>query len=424
MGTTVIVDACRTPRGSARKPLQGELSGVHPQELAATCLRAIDARNPNFDPETVDDVYLGAVLMRRAVEIDGRLKYGGGENDQCVARWAVLQAGWPDHIPGVSVNRFCGSGLQAIMFGHGMVASGQEDVVVAGGVESMSRNPMMLMTDDDPDMFNTLCGFNHDIVEKIHPVPQGISADLIATREGFSREELDAFALNSQRKAAHAIQAGHFSKGIVPVVDKEGKVILDHDENPRPETTAEKLAELKPAFEQMGAMLDQFALNRYPDVERIQHLHTAGNSSGICDGAAVALLMDEAVAKDRGVSSRAKIVSSAARGDEPLIMLTAPAIAAQHALDRAGMKASDIDLWEINEAFATVPMQTIRRLAIDPAKVNVDGGAIALGHPLGATGAMLLGTALDALEREDKETALITLCTGGGMAVATIISRA
>jgi len=423
MANAVVIDACRTPRGEARRALQGTLSGVHPQELIATCLRALVDRNPGFDPADVEDVYMGAVQMRRAVNVDGQLKYGGGEQDQCVARLSVLAADWPEHIPGVMLNRFCGSGLQAITFGHAMVVADQQSVVVGGGVESMSRNPMYLPTDDDPDLTGLLTAYNPDLFQKHPLVPQGISADLIATREGFSRKDVDQFALESQQKAKVAADEARFDRGIVPVKDANGTVILDHDEHPRPDSTLEVLGNLKPAFAPLGPMYDKYALERYPEVKEINHVHTAGNSSGIVDGAAVALVMSEQKAKEAGLKPRCRILATASVGDEPVIMLTGPVRASKNVLKKAGMTVGDIDLFEINEAFATVPLLVIRELGIDRTKVNVNGGAIALGHPLGGTGAVLFGTALDELERQDLSRALITLCTGGGMAVAAIIER-
>ena len=425
MGNTVIVDACRTPRGQGRRALQGELSGVHPQELIATCLRALDERNPNFDPAMVEDVCMGAVMSFRAVEIDGTLKPKGSENNCDIARWGVLVAGWPEHVPGVTLHRHCGSGLQTINFAHGMIASGQQEVVVAGGVESMSRNPIVGLRDpEEPNPFRDYYGYNDELPGKFHLVPQGVSADALATLEGFTREETDQFGFWSQQKCKVALEEGRFDgRGMVPVKDKEGNVILDHEAYPRPDTTLEKLAELKPAFEKMGAFFDHEALAAYPELERVNHVHTPGTSSGLVDAAAAALLMDERKAKELGVGIRARIRGTAVTAGEPMIMLTQPGPAALKALEKAGMTVADIDLFEINEAFAAVPMKTMRDLDIDPAKVNVNGGAIALGHPIGGTGAVLFSTALDEIERQDLNTALIVLCTGGSMAVATIIER-
>ncbi len=415
MADIYIYDAVRTPRGRGRAPRGekpgGVFSGVHPQELLAQTLNRL-ADKSGLDKALVDDVVIGCVTQV-------------GEQGACVARNAVLAAGWPQEVSGTTVNRFCGSGTQAINFAAMGIGSGMQDCVVAGGVESMSRVPL------GSDCDNQLDGKNMLLRKKITMVPQGISADLIATLEGFSREELDAFALQSQQKAAVAISEGRFDKSLFMVVDSEGKNITDKDEHPRPESTAESLGGIRIAFEKMGAMavgpngetFDDFAIKAYPEAKAVQHMHTGGNSSGIVDGACVVLLGSKEFGEKAGLKPRAKIRAAATIGAEPVIMLTAPAPASQKALDKAGMSVSDIDLWEINEAFATVPLQTIRKLGIDPERVNVNGGAIAMGHPLGATGAMLLNTALDELERTGKSTALTTLCIGGGMGIATIIER-
>ncbi|HUH04336.1 MAG TPA: acetyl-CoA C-acetyltransferase [Kofleriaceae bacterium] len=408
MSDVFIYGSVRTPRGRG-KANKGALSGLHPQELLAQALNQLVGRG--LDPALVDDVTIGCVTQVK-------------EQGACIARNAVIAAGWPDDVTGNTVNRFCGSGLQAVNFAAMGVASGFQDAAIGGGVESMSRVPM----GSDGAMID---GLNMRLRERVAMVPQGISADLIATLEGFTRDDLDAFAAESQRKAAVAIEEGRFAGSLFPVVAEDGSVALDRDEHPRPDTTRESLGQLKPAFEQMGAApmgpggktLDQVALDRYPDAGTIQHVHTAGNSSGIVDGAAVVLVGSKEWGQKAGLTPRARIRSMATAGAEPVIMLTAPAPASQRALEKAGMSVGDIDLWEINEAFAVVPLQTIRKLGIDPTRVNVNGGAIALGHPLGATGAMLLGTALDELERAKKSTALITLCIGGGMGIATIIER-
>ncbi len=408
--TAYIIDAARTPRGRGKKD-KGALSGVHPQELLAQTLNALIAKT-GLDAALVDDVVVGCVSQAQ-------------EQGACIARNAILAADWPETVSGVTLNRFCGSGLQAVNFAAMGVMSGQQDLVVGGGVESMSRVPMGADG-------GGIDGNNLHLRKKVFQVPQGISADLIATLEGFTRADADAFALESQKKAAIAIEENRFAKALFAVKHPEtGAVLLDKDEYPRRDTTAEGLAELKASFVQMGAMpvgpkgetLDQLALLRYPQVKAIEHVHTAGNSSGIVDGAAAVLLASERAVKAHGLKPRAKIRSVATIGAEPIIMLTAPTPASQKALKMAGMEAKDIDLWEINEAFATVPLQTIRNLGIDPAKVNVNGGAIALGHPLGATGAVLLQTAVDELERRGLATALITLCIGGGMGIATVIER-
>jgi acetyl-CoA C-acetyltransferase len=409
MADAFILDAVRTPRGRGRAG-KGALSGIHPQELLAQTLGAL-ARRGSFEPSEVEDVIVGCVSQVK-------------EQGANLARNAVLAADWPEVVTGVTLNRFCGSGLQACNFAALGVMSGQQELVVGGGVESMSRVPM----GSDEGMMD---GLNLSLRKKLYQVPQGISADLIATIDGMTREDVDRFALASQTRAAAAIAERRFDKSLVPVVDAEGKVVLDRDEHPRPDTTLEGLAALEPAFVKLGAApagpngetLDALALMRYPDVKEIRHVHHAGNSSGIVDGAAAVLFASEAYVKRTGAKPRARVRSVATLGAEPVIMLTAPAPVSERALKKAGMKASDIDLWEINEAFAAVVLNTIRRLELDPERVNVNGGAIALGHPLGATGAMLLGTALDELERRDKATALITLCIGGGMGVATVLER-
>ncbi len=409
MRDVFIFDAIRTPRGRG-KAGKGALSGVHPQELFAQTLNRL-AEKSRLDKSLVEDVVVGCVTQVK-------------EQGACIARNAVLAAGWPDTVTGSTVNRFCGSGLTAVNFAAMGVASGFQECAIGGGVESMSRVPM----GSDGAMID---GLNLKMRKKIAMVPQGISADLIATLEGFTREDVDRFALDSQKKAARAIEENRFARSLFTVVDDDGKPLTDKDEHPRPDTTLEGLAQLGAAFEQLGAMamgpngetLDQVALARYPQAKKIQHVHTAGNSSGIVDGACAVLLGSADFAKKNGIKPRARIRSMATAGAEPVIMLTAPTAASQRALEMAGMQARDISLWEINEAFAVVPMQTTRNLGIDPARVNVNGGAIALGHPLGGTGAILLNTALDELERSNQSTALITLCIGGGMAVATIIER-
>ncbi len=405
-----IIDASRTPRGRGKKD-KGALSSVHPQELLAQTLNNL-AEKAGFEKKDVDDVVAGTVTQ-------------AGEQGACVARNSVLAADWPIEVTGVSLNRFCGSGLQAVNFAALGVMSGQQKLVVGGGVESMSR---VAMGSDGAG----IDGNNLHLRKKHFQVPQGISADLIATLEGFSRDDCDAFAVSSQKKAAEAIEKGWFSKAMFAVKDPEsGEVLLERDEHPRPDTTVEGLGQLKASFEKFGAMpigpngetMDQIALARYPEAKEIRHVHSAGNSSGIVDGAAAVALASGDYIQAHGLKARAKIRMTATAGADPIIMLTAPTPASQKALKQAGMTVDDIDLWEINEAFATVPLQTMKNLNIDPAKVNVAGGAIALGHPLGATGAILLQTAMDELERRDLNTALITLCIGGGMGIATIIER-
>ncbi len=409
MGNAYIIDAVRTPRGRG-KAGKGALSGFHPQELLAQTLNAL-ARRSNLVREDVEDVVAGCVSQAK-------------EQGACIARNSVLAAGWPDIVTGVSLNRFCGSGLQAVNFAAMGIMAGQQELVVGGGVESMSRVPM---GSDDA----MLDGNNLKLRKKLFQVPQGISADLIATLDGVTREQVDQFAVESQQKAGRAISEKRLAKGMFPVVNDDGSVALAEDEHPRPTTTLESLAKLEPSFAMMGQMamgpdgqtLDEVAMHRYPEVKAIHHVHHAGNSSGIVDGAAAVLLASEAYVKRSGLKPRGRVVAMATAGAEPVIMLTAPTPASERALAKAGLKAKDIDLWEINEAFAVVPLQTIRRLELDPAKVNVNGGAIAFGHPLGATGACLLGTALDELERTNQKRALITLCIGGGMGIATIIER-
>ena len=410
MGEAWIVDAVRTPRGKGKKDTGG-LSGIHPQELLAQCLNALQARN-GFDPRDVEDMIAGCVS-----EV----------NDQagCIARNAVLAAGWdPKTASGVTLNRFCGSGQQAVNFAALGVMAGQQDLVIGGGVESMSRVPMGAAG-------GGLDGNNPHLVE-MHPlVPQGISADLIATLEGFGRADLDRFAAESQRRCEVAQKEGRFAKSLVPVRDLSGKLVLARDEHPRAGSTAEGLAKLEPSFAGLGQYkpageartLDERALSRYTQLSAIQHHHHAGNSSGIVDGAAAVLVASPAYAKAHGLRPRARFVAMATAADEPIIMLTAPTPATERCLAKAKMKLSDVDLIEINEAFAAIPLKVMKDLGIDRAQVNVNGGAIALGHPLGATGAMLLGTVLDELERQDKTTGLVTMCIGGGMGIATLIER-
>ena len=358
----------------------------------------------DLDTSQVDDVLLGCVTP---------VKEQGGN----IARTAPLYAGWDLDLPGAQLNRFCASGLEAVNLAAMKVRSGWEELVVAGGIESMSRIPM---GSDGGAMWD-----DYEVMAQLDIVPQGISADLIASLEGFTRQDVDAFALRSQQRAAVAQQNGYF-KSIVPVRAADGRVLLDCDEHARPDATLEGLGALKPAFVNLGAMgFDAVALRKYPQLTEINHVHTAGNSSGIVDGAALVLVGSKEKGAALGLRPRARVVSAALLGDEPTIMLTAPAPASQRALKKAGMAVSDIDLFEINEAFASVVLKFIREMGLPdgPERVNVNGGAIALGHPLGATGAMILGTALDELERRDLNTALITLCAGGGMGIATIIER-
>ncbi len=406
-----IIDAVRTPRGRGKKD-KGALSGIHPQELLAQTLNQLGERT-GIERADIEDVVVGCVSQAE-------------EQGANVARNAVLAAGWPQEVTGVTLNRFCGSGCQAINFAAAGVMSGQQELAVGGGVESMSRVPM------GSDR-GGLDGHNLHLRGKVFQVPQGISADLIATLEGFSREDVDRFALASQKRAQAAQEGGYFDKSLFPVRDPAtGEVVLERDEHPRAGTTLEALADLDPVFVKLGATvpngdgktIDEIALARYPAAGgHIDHVHTAGNSSGIVDGAAAVLVASDDYARAHGLTPRARVRAMATAGAEPLIMLTAPTPASKRALAKAGMEVSDIDLWEINEAFATVPLQTMRNLGIDHTRVNVNGGAIALGHPLGATGAALMGTLLDELERRDLSTGLVTLCIGGGMGIATIIER-
>jgi acetyl-CoA C-acetyltransferase len=407
MADVFIYDALRTPRGRGKK---GGLNNIHPQELLAQTLNHM-AERKKLDKSLVDDLAVGCVTQVK-------------EQGACIARLALIAAQWPEDVTGFTINRFCGSGLEAVNSIASKIGAGFIDAGVGGGVESMSRVPM----GSDEAMLD---GLNENLRKRLYLVPQGISADLIATREGFTREDVDKFALASQQKAARAIEGKHFQSSLFTVKNTDGSPALDRDEHPRADTTMEGLAGLKQAFVQMGAMpvgpngetLDQLALQRYPDTTSINHVHTGGNSSGIVDGAAAVLMGSAEWGKKAGLKPRARIRSMATAGAEPVIMLTAPAPASEKALKRAGMSVKDIDLWEINEAFAVVPLQTARKLGIDMDRINVNGGAIALGHPLGATGAILLGTALDELERANKSTALITLCIGGGMGIATVIER-
>jgi acetyl-CoA C-acetyltransferase len=410
MGEAWIIDAVRTPRGRGKRET-GALAGVHPQELLAQVLNAVVART-GIDAKDVEDVVAGCVT-------------GAGEQGACIARMAVLAAGWdPRAATGVTLNRFCGSGQQAVNFAALGIMAGQQDLVIGGGVESMSRQPM-------GSDGSGIDGHNRHLRE-LHPlVPQGISADLIATLEGFSREDVDRFALHSQERCAVAQKEGRFERSLVPVRDLAGEVVLDRDEHPRAGTTLEGLAKLPASFEQLGSYVqkgdslsfDAKARSRYPQVTEIRHVHHAGNSSGVVDGASAVLLASPRYAKAHGLKPRARVVQTATAADEPILMLTAPTPATRRCLEKAGMTVHDIDLVEINEAFAAIPLKVTRDLGLDPERVNVNGGAIALGHPLGATGGMLIGTLLDELERRDLETGLVTMCIGGGMGITTILER-
>jgi len=401
MTDAFILDAVRTPRGRGRP--DGSLHSITPIQLASQTLAALQQRT-SLDTAHVDDVILGCVTPV-------------GEQGADIARIATLMAGYAESVPGKQLNRFCASGLEAVNTAAAQIMSGQSDLVVGGGVEHMSRCTM--------GMDGGAWAIDPAVAWPLHFVPQGVSADLIATLEGFTREQVDAYAVESQRRAAFAQQSGYFDRSIVPVKDVIGEVALARDEYLRPGTTMADLAKLKPAFTQMGedGGFDAVALMRYPQVEAINHVHTAGNSSGIVDGAAAVLVGSKKAARKAGLTPRARIRAFASIGSEPTIMLTGPAGSARKALKRAGMKPQDIDLWEINEAFAAVVLRFVRDLDLSLDNVNVNGGAIALGHPLGATGAVILGMVLDELERRALSTALVTLCVGGGMGTATIIER-
>ena len=401
MTDAFIYDHVRTPRGRGRP--DGGLHEVTPLSLASQVLSALRDRG-GLDTGLVDDVVLGCVSPI-------------GEQGANIARVAALQAGFATSVPGTQLNRFCASGLEAVNVAAAQVMSGQSDLAIGGGVESMSRVP--IGADGGAWPIDPAVAFPR------YFVPQGISADLIATLDGYSREDLDAYALESQRRAAQAWANGWFARSIAPVRDVIGQVLLDRDEYPRPGTTMADLAGLKPAFAGPGEQggFDAVAMQKYPQVEAIRHVHTAGNSSGIVDGAAAVLVGSRKMARKLGLAPRARIRAFASIGSEPTIMLTGPAAASRKALKRARMSAADIGLWEINEAFASVVLRYLRAMQLPQEKVNVNGGAIAMGHPLGATGAMLLGILLDEMERRDLATGLVTLCIGAGMGTATIIER-
>jgi acetyl-CoA C-acetyltransferase len=395
----MIFDAIRTPRGKGRA--DGALYEVRPVQLLTGLMQELASRH-RLDTAQIDDTVIGCVQP-------------WGDQASCIGKTAALAAGWDWRVSGMQLDRYCGSGLEAVNLAAMKIRSGWEDLVVAGGVESMSRIPMgsMLGSKDSPA-----------VLLKMHSVPQGIGADLIATLDGFSREQADAFAVQSQQKAAHARAQGYFSKSVVPVKDINGITILAEDETIKPDVSLEKLAKLKPAFQVPGeAMYDTMAQFAYPQVDRIHHIHTAGNSSGIVDGAALVLVGSAEKGRALGLTPRARIVSTAVVGAEPTIMLDGPTPAARKALAKAGLTINDIDLFEVNEAFASVVMRFMREMNVPADKVNVNGGAIAMGHPLGASGAMLLGTLLDELERRNLKRGLITLCVAGGMGIATIIER-
>jgi len=400
MTEALIYDHVRTPRGKGKK--DGSLHQATPVWLLRGLLQSLRQRL-DLDTSLVDDVVLGCVTPV-------------GEQGADIARTAVLDAGWAESVAGVTLSRFCASGLEAVNLAAAKVASGFEDFVVAGGIESMSR---WTMGSDGGAWF-----MDPRINQGISFIPQGISADLIAMLEGFSRRDLDAYALQSHQRAAAARAAGHFGKSVVPVHDIAGLLMLAEDETIRANATIEAMAKLEPSFAAMGAMgFDATALRKYTTVEKIAHVHHAGNASGIVDGAALMLVGSREAGARAGLRARARIRSAAVIGSEPTIMLTGPTPACRKALAKAGLQASDIDLWEINEAFAAVPMKTARDLGVPLDRVNVNGGAIAMGHPLGATGCIILGTLLDELERRDQPLGCATLCVGGGMGIATIIER-
>ncbi|MDV6011713.1 acetyl-CoA C-acetyltransferase [Haloechinothrix sp. LS1_15] len=396
-----IYEAIRTPRGKGKK---GSLHGIKPIDLVVGLIEEIKRRHPGLDPAVIDDIVLGIVSPI-------------GDQGGVLPRAAAMASGLPESVAGVQLNRFCASGLEAVNQASQKVRAGWDNLLLAGGVESMSRVPM---GSDGGAMFLDPAT-NYDT----YFVPQGIGADLIATIEGFSREDVDAFAVRSQERAEAAWSGGYFSKSVVPVTDMNGVTVLDHDEHRRPGTTVEDLGKLNPSFAGIGDMggFDAVALQKYHDVEKIDHVHTPGNSSGIVDGAALVLVGNEQVGKDFGLAPRARVVASAVTGSDPTIMLTGPTPATRKVLDTAGLTVDDIDLFELNEAFASVVLKYQRDLNIPDEKLNVNGGAIAMGHPLGATGAMILGTMVDELERRNARRALVTLCIGGGMGLATIIER-
>jgi len=401
MPEAFIYDAVRSPRG--RGKADGSLHEVTALNLAAQTLAAVKDRN-KLDPALVDDVVLGCV---------DPVGEAGGD----IARAAALVAGFGDGVPGIQINRFCASGLDAVNFAAAEVMSGQHEMTIGGGAESMSRVGIGASGGAWP--------VDPSIAVTTYFLPQGISADLIATKYGFSRDDVDAYAVESQKRAAKAWDEGRFKKSVVPIKDVNGLTILAKDEHMRPSTTMQTLAALQPSFVQMGEMagFDAVAVQRYPEVEAINHVHTPGNSSGIVDGAAAVLIGSKAAGKAAGLKPRARIRQFANVGSEPSIMLTGPIPVTEKVLKKAGMTKKDIDLWELNEAFASVVLRYMQALNVPHDKINVNGGAIAMGHPLGATGAMILGTVLDELERRDKETALVTLCIGVGMGTATIIER-
>ena len=402
MTEAFIYEAIRTPRG--RGKANGSLHGVKPVSLVTGLIDEMRTRHPDLDTNQVDDLILGCLTPL-------------GDQGANIAKTSAIAAGLPDTVAGMQINRYCSSGLEAINIAAAKVRSGWDQMLLAGGVESMSRVPMG--SDGGP------WAMDPETAYTTYFVPQGISADLIATIEGFSRDDVDAYAARSQEKAAAAWSSGRFTKSIVPVKDINGVTILDHDEFMRPETTVESLSKLNPSFAAMGDMggFDAVALQKFHWVERIDHVHTPGNSSGIVDGAALTLVGSEAAGKAAGLTPRARVVATAVTGADPTIMLTGPTPATHKVLAAAGLKPEDIDVWELNEAFASVVLKWMKDFNLDIEQVNVNGGAIAMGHPIGATGAMITGTVMDELERTGGRYGLITLCIGGGMGIATIIER-
>jgi acetyl-CoA C-acetyltransferase len=402
MTEAFIYEAIRTPRG--RGKANGSLHGVKPVSLVTGLIDEMQARHPGLDPNQIDDLILGCLTPL-------------GDQGANIAKTSAIAAGLPDTVAGMQINRYCSSGLEAINMAAAKVRSGWDQMLLAGGVESMSRVPMG--SDGGP------WAMDPETAYTTYFVPQGISADLIATTEGFSRDDVDAYAARSQERAAAAWSSGRFTKSIVPVKDINGVTILDHDEFMRPDTTVETLSKLNPSFAAMGDMggFDAVALQKFHWVERINHVHTPGNSSGIVDGAALTLVGSEAAGKAAGLTPRARVVATAVTGADPTIMLTGPTPATHKVLASAGLSPADIDVWELNEAFASVVLKWMKDFNLDIEQVNVNGGAIAMGHPIGATGAMITGTVMDELERSGGRYGLITLCIGGGMGIATIIER-
>jgi acetyl-CoA C-acetyltransferase len=398
----LVFDAIRTPRGKGKS--NGSLHATKPVDLVVGLMHEMLSRNGSLDPTRIDDVVLGCVTPV-------------GDQGADIAKTAAIKAGLPDTVAGVQLNRFCASGLEAVNVAAQKVASGWEDLVLAGGVESMSRVPMG--SDGGAWAMDPETAYDTSFV------PQGISADLIATVEAFSREDVDTYAVRSQERAAAAQADGRFTRSVVPVLDLNDHVVLDHDEFIRPGTTVQTLGKLKPSFAVMGEMggFDAVALQKYHWVEKIEHVHTPGNSSGIVDGASLIAIGNAKTGEELGLTPRARILATAVSGADPTIMLTGPAPASRKALAKAGLKPEDLDLIEINEAFAAVVLRFVKDMDLDLDKVNVNGGAIAMGHPLGATGGMILGTLLDELERQNKRYGLATLCIGGGMGIATVVER-